>query len=505
MHLFQSFRSARWLRSINLLLQALLFITLFIGLNQLARHNSWRFDLTQLRRHSLSAETRAYLKKLGDGQPVEIRLTNTFPKNAPADAPANLDQANLDQINADIAALIREYAYALEPSPAVTLRVENIDVFLRPGDAKRLDLKPNTIVFKVGDGLPRTIKLEELYQTKNNQRTAFTGEQAFTAAILGVTNPEKTKIYFLTGHGEMDINNITIDRGLTDLHAELRARDYAIDILDLARTPAIPADAKLLLSIGAQTRYEPREQELLRDYMSARAGRIVLCAMPGADTATTGLEKLLADWGILVDNTWIRDRAATGQQPGDGDLILSTFNQHDVTRSLIDNQLRLRFGATRSARPDPARATDPGLSVTPLVLTGASAWGEYNYQLRRNHRFDPAVDLPGPVPVVTAAERVAAKNDLPFSVRVGRIIAFGNSDFAANGRLRAGANNTFFFSAINWLVERDRSLNIPPRPIEKFQLALTGDQLARLRYTLLFGVPGVFALIGLVVYWTRRK
>ena len=503
MHLFQSFRSARWLRSINLLLQALLFITLFVGLNQLARHNSWRFDLTQLRRHSLSAETLAYLKKLGDGPPVEIRLINTFPKDAAAagpDAPPDLDQ-----INNDIAALLREYTYALETNTAVTLRVENIDVFQRPRDAERLKLQPNRIYFIAGAGQPREVNLDDLYRTKNNQRTAFTGEHAFTAAILGVTNPEKKKIYFLTGHGEMDINSIDYARGLSEIRDALRERDYALATLDLSRARAIPADADLLLTIGAQTRYEPYEQELLRDYMTARAGRIILCATPGV--APTGLENLLAEWGILVDDTRIIDnRAATTGQPGSDDLIISSFpTPHPVVQTLIDNQLVLRFGNTRSVRRDTARATDPGLSVTPLVLTGASAWGEYNYQLRRNHRFDPAVDLPGPVPVVTAAERVAAKNDLPFSVRVGRIIAFGNSDFAANGRLRAGANNTFFFSAINWLVERDRSLNIPPRPIEKFQLALTGDQLARLRYTLLFGVPGVFALIGLVVYWTRRK
>ena len=508
-HPFQSFRAARWLRSINLLLQVVLFVSFFAGLNYLARYNSWRFDLTQLRRHSLSVETLAYLKKLGDGdqrQPLQIRLINTFPKDAAtagSDAPADLAQ-----INNDIAALIREYAYALETNTKVTLQVENIDIYQRTREAEQHKLQPNHLTFISGDNR-REITLEDLYQTKNNQRTAFIGEQAFTAALLGVTSTEKTKIYFLTGHGEMDINGTDFTRGLSEILVALRERNYTIAQLDLTRArdlpgaPAIPSDADLLLSIGAQTRYEPNEQELLRDYMTARAGRIILCVPPGI--APTGLENLLGEWGILVDNTWVYDPASTSQQPGYGDLILSNFTPHLITQTLIDNQLVLRFGYTRSARPDPARQTDPGLSVTPLVLTGTAAWGERNYLLRRAPRLDPAVDLPGPLPVATIAERVAAKNNLPFSVPVGRIVVIGNSDFVANGRLRAGANNTLFFTAINWLVERDPKLNIPARPIEKFQLALTRDQLTRLRYTLLFGVPGIFALVGLFVYWTRRR
>jgi len=511
MNPFQSFRSARWLRSTNLLLQALLFTSLFAGLNYLARYNSWRFDLTQLRRHSLSAETSAYLKKLGADrpadQPLQIQIINTFPKDpatAGPDAPADLAQ-----INNDIAALLREYTYALEPYPAVRLQIDTIDnIYQNPRKTGQPKLQPNHITF-ISGAQTREIGLEDLYQTKNHQRTAFIGEQAFTAAILGVTNTEKTTIYFLTGHGEMDINSVDYARGLSEILVALRDRNYTIGTLDLARARAIPDDADLLLSIGAQTRYEPNEQELLRDYMTTRrgprAGRIILCATPGV--APTGLENLLSEWGILLDNTLIYDPAAAtaGRQSGYNDLILSTFTPHPITQTLINNQLALRFGPTRPARPDPARATDPSLSVTPLVIADPAAWGEHDYQRARAPRYDPAADLPGPLPVVTIAERAAAKNDLRFSVSVGRIIVFGNSDFVANGLIRAGANNTLFFSAINSLVERDPRLNIPPRSIEKFQLALTRDQLARLRATLMFGVPGIFALIGLFVYWTRRR
>ena len=64
MNIADSFRAARWIRFINLLLQALLFLALFANLNYLALNHAWRFDVTANRRHSLSPETRAYLERV---------------------------------------------------------------------------------------------------------------------------------------------------------------------------------------------------------------------------------------------------------------------------------------------------------------------------------------------------------------------------------------------------------------------------------------------------------
>src|SRR5438552_19177859 len=75
---FDSFRAARWLRTLNLLLQALLFLTLFAGLNYLARNHPSRFDLSSRHRYSLSPETLSYLHNL----PRPIRIVVTLTEDA---------------------------------------------------------------------------------------------------------------------------------------------------------------------------------------------------------------------------------------------------------------------------------------------------------------------------------------------------------------------------------------------------------------------------------------
>jgi hypothetical protein len=68
-----SFRAARWVRTVNLLLQAVLLLTLFGGLNYVARHHPVRLDLTANRRFSLAPETLSYLRDLP--RPVHLVLT----------------------------------------------------------------------------------------------------------------------------------------------------------------------------------------------------------------------------------------------------------------------------------------------------------------------------------------------------------------------------------------------------------------------------------------------
>jgi hypothetical protein len=127
-------------------------------------------------------------------------------------------------------------------------------------------------------------------------------------------------------------------------------------------------------------------------------------------------------------------------------------------------------------------------------------------------RYDPGVDirpLPGMEPkdrlgVVTAAERVAVRAGLDFSVRGGRIVVFGSGDVIANSRIANAGNLAAFLNAVNWTDVGDTQPNIPARPIERFQLSLSANDLAQLRYALLFGLPGIAAFLGLVVYWTRR-
>lgn len=504
MNPIKSFQAARWIRTANLALQAILFVTLVLGLNYLAVHKSWRVDLTHLRTHSLSAETLSYVKQLK--QPVKIYVTLPKPKEGDDSAEA--------QAFRDVTELLREYVFASESNPAGEITFEQIDVYQRGREAKELDLaEPGPTLVQCGDKR-HLVGPAELYRIEKGEKKAFLGEQAITAAILDVSSPDKKKIYFLTGHGEMDIGNTSEEIGLSTLATELRIRNFEIDRLDLTARGRIPEDAALIISAGQRTRYSAAEEELLRQYLatstSDRPGRLLLFIPPGlpvnSQQEATGLENLLYDWGILADDVVVKDINPASINDTE-DLILNAFSEkHEISKQFFDNQIKVRFGASRSVRVNPSRSSDESLTVTRLIGTDSkTAWGERSYKIR--FAYNSGIDMPHTLlGFGVASERVSAKDkNLPYSVQAGRVVAYGSSDFISNNRLSNDGNFALVLSSINWLVGRGSMLNVPARPIEKFQLNLNQQELLRLRYSLLLILPAAAALLGLIVYWTRRR
>ncbi|HEY0945430.1 MAG TPA: GldG family protein [Opitutaceae bacterium] len=496
----ESFRAARWIRTFNLLLQGLLFLTLCGGLNYLALHFTWRYDLTAHRRHSLSPETQAYLENLR--QPVHIVVTLS----------ADSENEELAQAYRDVRGLLREYVYATENNPVGRITVDYLDIYQHRREAERLKIdRPNTIILLSDQNAKqRVIDLDSLYVVENREKKAFRGEQAFTSAILEIASPKKKKIYFLTGHGEMDPNAVDGLYGLSAFKDELMLRNFTVDVVDLAQKRQVPDDADLLVAASPRNKYWPFEEEMLRQYLATRAGRLILLLSPGG--GPHGLDRLLDDWGILSDDVVVCDNTRESVTET-GDLRITEFPPHPINQSLRAYGIPLTLGYTRVARPDPGRTLDPGLDVQVIAATAATAWGERDYRQQGVPRFDAGVDLKGlpeidpkdRLGVIVASERKTPAEGLPFSVRGGRLVVFGNADLASNNRITNPGNQNILLNAVNWTVDRDTQLAIPPRPIDRFQLVLSQQQLARLRYSLLLGVPGAIALLGLLVYWTRRS
>lgn len=490
MNIADSFRAARWIRFINLLLQALLFLALFANLNYLALNHAWRFDVTANRRHSLSPETRAYLERVERDVAITVTLTDSA------------DSEEIAQAFRDISALLREYTYATSGKSKGRLRVRFVDVYQNRREAEALGVadQPN-VVQLASDGHTRRLLLDDLYLIRKKiSREAFKGEAAITAAILDVSSAEKKKIYFLGGHGEMSPDSVEGARGLSQLRDQLRQRNFDLGGLDLSLSRQIPDDAALLIIASPQGRFQPHEEEMLRNYLTTRAGRVILLVDP---MRQFGLENLLFDWGVLVYDNVIYDTDSQSISDN-GELLLRHFLPHPITQVLIDNSLYLLVGPTRVVNEDIGRSADDGLSVKKLIASSPTAWGESSYRLRIRPEFTSGQDLRGRLGVLVISERLKPAN-LPLSVLGGRLAVFGTADLVTNNRIINGGNFPLFLNTVSWAVDRDTQLNIPARPIERFQLSLSQEELVRLRLGLFLVVPGVVALLGIFVYWTRRN
>src|SRR3954469_21666264 len=216
MELFQSFRAVRYLRTLNLVLQAILFLTLFGGLNYVARNHSWRFDLTRQRKFSLSPETLSYVRNLT--RPVHIVVTLTE-----------------DNYGPEVRGLIEEYVHATSDRAAPVTK-EYLDIYQNRRRAEELGLEQPDIIALISGEKRRYLLADELYRIKQDKREAFQGEQALTSALLDVSSPGRQKIYFIVGHGEYQPGDADAARGLSTLRDQLRVRNFEVDTLELSTT-----------------------------------------------------------------------------------------------------------------------------------------------------------------------------------------------------------------------------------------------------------------------------
>ena len=488
---FDEFSFARRFRAINRVLQIILCISLIIGLNYLASKYFRRFDLSQSGTYTLAAESKAYIRALT--QPVDIIVT----------IPNDPDVPELKQINSDLRKLLRQYEAEDARNGQAFINVEFVDIYRQRKRAQEIAqqyklTQENVILVASGDR-SREIRQAELYENDGENITGFRGESAFTAAILEVSSRKTEKLYFLVGHGEMQLDDVDPLLGLSQLESFLRERNLDIGVLDLALSPAVPEDADMVIVASPQASLLAEEVEKLRRYMTEQNGRMMLFISPGR---VHGMDDLLYDWGVLADDMAVIDAGADFRAQG-GDLIIRRFAEHPITQLMIDYKITALFGLPRPVRIDPAARDIEGLTVEQIIGTSQQSWGERDYRTQSPIKYDAERDLPGPISIATVSTRNAG-SEFGINIRGGRMIVFGNSDFIANNRFRAFGNQTIVINSINWLLNRTSMLNIPSRPLESYQLIMSNQELKQLLYCFTI-IPGAAALLGLGIHLLRRR
>jgi ABC-type uncharacterized transport system involved in gliding motility auxiliary subunit len=221
---------------------------------------------------------------------------------------------------------------------------------------------------------------------------------------------------------------------------------------------------------------------------------------------STGLEPVMRDYGVVLDNTIVIDHAnhywADISAPA-----VTTYNRHQITRDL---PLTFYPGA-RSLSPTPQRV--PGAAVTPIVST--SSKNSYGATTHNHAKYDAGEDLPGPNTLMVVVNRrpVDRRSQKPSdtdrhtaesaSAR-SRIAVVGDADFATNSFFHFLGNGNLFLNTVNYLVAQENLIGIEPRTHDLPRLSLTNRQMKGTFVLSVVLVPAVLALLGTAVWWRQR-
>lgn len=322
---------------------------------------------------------------------------------------------------------------------------------------------------------------------------AYASEQDITAALIRLINPGQRVIYFLTGHGERDIEQ-SADDAYTQVKSALEAKNYMVETLNLIADHTIPEDAKAIIIAGPRKPIMADEATLLEDYV-ANGGALVVMEEPIPMTQFGDSPDPLADylstkWGITLNNNIVIDTSSN--QPLYA--VAANYGNHPITEKL--QGLVSFFPAARSL------TLDSNAAVLPVVLitTTQASWGETDFAvLQANSQvgYDANADYPGPL--VLAASAVDATTS-------GRIVVFGDSDFASNKFFGQYANGDMLINAIDWAAGQEKQLNLTsPEPITRTLNPVSSLTFWMIALSLVVLLPGLVIASGIASWLVRRS
>ena len=483
----------------------LIIFGIIILINVIAISLHYRLDTTKDKEYTLSKATKNILKNLNE----PVTITAYFTKNLPP---------QYSKVRKEFKDLVSEYSSVSKGKVVFN--------FVNPNESNDLEQEA------INDGI-RPVLINVRAKDKIEQQKAYLGasikvgnnkeiipviqdktplEYTLSTCIKKLTVTNKQSIGFLTGHGEIPLQNLV--QALNDINIlynvmPVSMPDSLIDSLNLSQY-------KTLIIVAPKQPYSFEDLAALDNYLANGGKLMINLDHVNADLqqsmqltiSNSGLENWLADKGLVIKDNVIIDKHCGNigvvQQQGQFSMtipmafpylpIIVNFADHPISESL--KGVSMTFASSM-------QYTGKGNIVfTPLLLSSESS-GEI------------------PLPATIDIQRKWTDGDFPSQnltlggIMTGNfnngpqtsIIVIGDGDYAAGqGNQRVNADNINLLSnSIDWLSDDTglielRSKGIVYRPIDE----LSDSKRATIEWVN-FLLP-ILLIIGYGIFnWQKRK
>lgn len=489
------------------LLMAALALAIAIPLNLLASRLNIIWDMTPTKMYELTDTTKNYLNGLDKQVDFYFLL--------------DMDTLSTDTASMALYHSLEEYA-SYDKINFVDFNPDSDPDLVRElQDNGGFKLKTGDIVVRCEDRyrrIPANSMYLDNYSTNDDgtmtQESAFfTGENYITGAIDAVVSGRDTVIYFLTGHGEKQIES-----DYTTLRSNLNDRNYHALPLDLNMTEEVPDDAAILIFAAPKQDISNDELRKLNNYLD-NGGNICFWMSPNEEPVRyKNIESILEDFGLAMDYDIVYETDDSYHVVGDPytfrcTVVASEEDGVQITSGLedyVDAGIIPYMSNTRSFYPYLIDATAKDTSV----VTGSMLQTAANTTDAMGNAASTAIgevcggDNPSAVNIegevldlamyATSSKRSNAK-----------IVTMGNAEFIDDTNLQQDymiipVNLTL--STFSWMYDSDVDIDMGIADKERNYdaLRLDSEKDANTTNIVFVAVPFCVALVGVCVWLKRR-
>ena len=437
-----------------------IFVGITLVINAISFNSYQRFDFTGLSQFTLTTQTKDVLNQLDE--PIRILHFTT-----PAD-PTGIDGY--------IVSLLTEYQNYTDQ-----LSVETIDPDEHPDQARKYSVTQyQSVVFEKGS----------VYRVVTPQTIVEEAEHAFTSAILEVSGTVQKKVYFLTGHGEGNLES-QAPAGYSRAKLGLMDNLYKVDTLNLRATPEIPGDTAALVIAGPTQSLTSSETEIIKRYLES-GGWMMILLNP---ESPADIKQLVTAWGVKIEDGTVIDRDSYLNPSIDSPMVSQERNFFGFAEIYFP-------GATAIT---PQEGAADLFEMQPLAWTTSdNSWLETTFDSQRENEFNEGTEIKGPLALGVVISTLVAGEEDSGTLKQTRLIVIGDSDFAANQHFYNGNNGEFFVNSIQLLTAGKELISIEHK-ILPFRRLVVGPEAGRFINISSIGLlPLLVLVIGVIVWWRRR-
>ena len=461
-----------------------IIIAIFIGINLfMQKLELTPIDFSQEKLYTLTEESKEKVKSIDkDVNIYFIGYTD--------------DNTNLD--------LAKQYKKVNEKIVA-----EAIDINNRPDLAQKYGIESGTqgIIVECGDKSKVLTESDLVTYDTSTYETISIAEEKLTSSILSVTSNKIPKVYFLEGYSDFSLS-----KNMNYLNMYLENEINEVDTLDILSVGKVPDDCDTLVITTPSKDFDDIATNAIIDYINSGRNILWLNSALTTQKDLTNVNKILAIYAVNPFEVGvIRETDNSKMVTNSPDLIKPDIKYSTVTEDLYNSTGVIFINATK-VNINEEKIEEQKVEKTDLALASENSYFRTNFNIQQNAISEG--EEKGTFVVGAELEKTLKekKEETGESAVTSKLIIFGENYFISDyqlsensqyGAIQLAYNKDLVLNSIAYLV--DRPEDITARKNTGTVTYTATEQQDTIIRTIIFTVPIVIVLAGIIVWQVRRR
>ena len=377
------------------------------------------------------------------------------------------------------------------------IKVEQKDPVVNPKFVSQYtsdDLSANSLIVVCGDR-NKVIDYNNIYetsidyQTYSSQTTGFDGEGQITSAIGYVTSENLPVLYTVEGHGEKDMDS--------SIKEDIEKANMDIKSLNLLTEGKVPDDADCLFIDSPSTDFSSDEKDAIIEYLENGGKAIIFSDYTTEDMPN--FDAILENYGVQRTEGVVFEgdnQHYAMQMPY---YLVPTINSTDASSETASAGYYVLAPYAQGIKQlDDVRDT---VKIESILTTSDQAYSKTDLNSNTIEKEDG--DVEGPFDLgVSITENLDDDKET-------QIVYYSTSNLmdSQTNQMVSGGNEKLIMESLKWMTdtEESASVSIPSKSLEVSYLTITDYDAAFWKICTIALIPGIFLVIGFVVWIKRRK